>query len=72
MYDSTNFPSPIYDDTSHAVYRIMGQFVVHNVLDDPDGVSFFLCGNSLRHALEYADNGELSPGALRVLATYQA
>ena len=72
MYDSTSFPSPIYDVTSYAVYRIMGQFVVHNVLDDPDGVNFFPCGDSLRHALEYADNGELSPEALRVLATYQA
>ena len=68
MYDSANFPSPIYDVTSYAVYVVDGEFLVHAMLDH----LWFHCGDSLRHALEYADNGELSPEALRVLATYQA
>ena len=73
MYDSANFPNPIYDVTVYAVYRIMGQFVVHNTLDDPDGLNFFRCGDSLREALEYADGDrELSREALTVLATYPA
>ena len=74
MYENTTFPTPIYEsDTGCRVYRTRDQFVVHNSVDDPDGVAFFECGNSLRHAIAYADNcEELSREALAVLATYPA
>ena len=68
MYDTTDWPRPMYEVTSYALYNVYGGFIVHDTLDD----FFFHFGDSLREALEYADNGELSREALAVLATYPA
>lgn len=58
---------PIYSVTSYEVTQVNAEFHVVCTLDDFPVWTVF---DSLRDALEYADNGELSPDALAVLLAF--
>lgn len=64
---TTTFPC-LYEITCYEVHHCKRTkyFVVVNTLDMTE--SLF---DTLAEALEYADNGELSPEAQRILKTYQ-
>jgi hypothetical protein len=57
----------IYAVTVYEVTQVNGEFHVVNTLDHFPVPTVF---DSLREALEYADNGELSPDALAVLLAF--
>lgn len=60
---------PIYAVTSYEVHQLTvpAEFHVVNILDAFPVPTVF---ESLREALEYADNGELSPEAIAVLLSF--
>ena len=58
---------PIYAVTVYEVTQVHGAFHVMNTLDHFPVPTVF---DSLREALEYADNGELSPDAVDVLLSF--